>query len=118
MRVQHRQYLENYIQNSRPTLMNSEEQQILFLGYKKTPLARNTISKIVRRYVKQAGLKKHITPHSLRHSCATHMLKNKASLRHIQELLGHKSLETTQKYTHVEISDLKRAHAKYHPLER
>jgi len=112
------EYLEQYIQNIRPTLIKSEEEQILFLGYRKTPLSRNTVSNMVRGYAEKVGIKKHITTHSLRHSCATHMLKNRASLRHIQELLGHSSLETTQKYTRIEITDLKQAHRKYHPLER
>jgi integrase/recombinase XerD len=58
-----------------------------------------------------------VTTHSLRHTCATHMLKNGAPVRHIQELLGHASLESTQIYTHVTINDLKAIHAKYHPSE-
>jgi len=111
-------YLEEYLHKSRPTLIKGQEEQTVFMGYKKSPLARNTVSEIVGYYVKKAKLKKHVTPHSLRHTCATHMLKNRASLRHIQVLLGHKSLETTQKYTQVEISDLKRAHQKYHPREQ
>ncbi|MCG2711918.1 MAG: tyrosine-type recombinase/integrase [Candidatus Omnitrophica bacterium] len=72
----------------------------------------------IKKYAKQAKINKHITPHAFRHTCATHLLKNNAALRHIQELLGHKSIETTQIYTQVEISDLKRAHKKYHPRER
>jgi integrase/recombinase XerD len=113
-----RAYVEEYIRTIRPAFMKTEAEQILFLGKKKQGLARGTVSKIVRIYAKQAGLKGRITAHGLRHSCATHMLKNRASLRHIQELLGHKTMETTQRYTQVEIGDLKRAHAKYHPLER
>jgi integrase/recombinase XerD len=72
----------------------------------------------VRQAVIKAGIKKNITCHSLRHSCATHMLKNGAPVRHIQEMLGHASLESTQIYTRVTINDLKAVHAKYHPGEK
>jgi integrase/recombinase XerD len=72
----------------------------------------------VRRAVAAAGIKANITTHSLRHSCATHMLKNGAPVRHIQEMLGHESLESTQVYTRVTINDLKQIHAKYHPGDK
>lgn len=110
--------LEEYLKNSRPILCKDIQEQTVFVSYTGKPLDRGNISRVVRVHAKQAQFKKHITPHSLRHSCATHMLKNKASLRHIQTLLGHKSLEATQRYTRIEISDLKRAHQKYHPRER
>jgi integrase/recombinase XerD len=72
----------------------------------------------VRQAVRNSGIKKNVTCHSLRHSCATHMLKNGAPVRHIQEMLGHASLESTQIYTRVTINDLKAVHAKYHPGEK
>jgi integrase/recombinase XerD len=72
----------------------------------------------VRQAVRNAGIKKNVTCHSLRHSCATHMLKNGAPVRHIQEMLGHASLDSTQIYTRVTINDLKAVHAKYHPGEK
>ena len=62
-------------------------------------------------------LKKNITTHTFRHTCASHMLKNGAPIRHLQEMLGHASLESTQIYTHVTINDLKEIHARYHPSE-
>jgi integrase/recombinase XerD len=74
-----------------------------------------TIGRIVELYTKKAGIPKRITPHCFRHSCATHLLSNEASLRHIQELLGHASLDSTQIYTTVAIDDLKKVHAKCHP---
>jgi len=72
---------------------------------------------VVKRCVWLVGIKKTMTTHTFRHTCATHMLKNGAPIRHIQELLGHESLESTQIYTHVTINDLKAIHAKYHPSE-
>lgn len=71
----------------------------------------------LRRYSEKAGLENRITPHLLRHACATHLLKNRASLRHIQELFGHSFLSTTQIYTRLEITDLKDTLKRYHPRE-
>ena len=73
---------------------------------------------IIRKYVKQAALSPQFTPHSLRHSCATHMLRGGADLRYVPEMLGHASVETTQIYTQVEVKDLQAMHRKYHPRER
>ena len=67
---------------------------------------------------KKAGLGKPLTCHGLRHTCATHMLRGRADIRHIQELLGHKTLSATEIYTHVAASDLKRVHERCHPRER
>ncbi len=78
-------------------------------------MVRAVIASIVRRYAKKANLGKPVTAHSLRHTCATQMMRNKANLRHIQEQLGHACLTTTQIYTSVTIADLKEAHRKYHP---
>ncbi len=111
-------YLEAYLQESRPMFLGGESEQALFMSYTKNPLSSEALNDIVKKYVKQAGIKKKVTPHSIRHTFATHMLKRRASIRHIQVLLGHKSLDTTQKYTQVEISDLKRAYQKYHPRAR
>ena len=64
------------------------------------------------------GLKKHVTCHLWRHSCATHLVKNNANLRHVQEMLGHRSLATTERYLRLTIADLKEAHHKFHPREQ
>ena len=72
----------------------------------------------VSRLAKAAGITKPIRPHRLRHACATHMLAGGADIRHIQKMLGHGSLSTTQIYTHVEIADLKAVHRRFHPRER
>lgn len=110
--------LENYLLGIRPEWVNSEQTEYLFLnrwGYQITP---EGIAAIVRKYAKAAHLKKSVTTHTLRHTCATHMLRNGANIRHVQELLGHESLESTQVYTRVTINDLKKAHRQYHPREQ
>ena len=72
----------------------------------------------IEKYTKWAGIPKRVTPHTFRHTCATLMLRNHADVRHIQVLLGHESLESTQIYTHVAATDLKKVLEKYHPRER
>jgi integrase/recombinase XerD len=72
----------------------------------------------VHKYVRAAGIDKPVSTHSFRHACATHMLRNGAPIRQLQEMLGHASLETTQLYTRVTINDLRTMHRKFHPRER
>jgi len=72
----------------------------------------------LQRYLPRAKISKPVTCHVLRHTCATHLLAGGADIRYIQQLLGHASLATTQIYTRVEISDLQKAHRKYHPREK
>ena len=76
------------------------------------------IWEIVKKYAKKAKFKKTISPHTFRHTCATLMLRNKANIRHIQELLGHSSLDSTQVYASVSITDLKEVHSRCHPREK
>lgn len=78
----------------------------------------NTVWRVVHKHAAAANLKKRVSTHTFRHSCATHMLRNGAPIRHIQELLGHASLETTQIYTRITINDLKAIHRSYHPREQ
>ena len=70
---------------------------------------------MVRKYALLAGISKKVTPHTLRHSLATHLLRGRADLRIVQEILGHVSVETTELYTHIEKSELKGLHAEFHP---
>jgi integrase/recombinase XerD len=90
----------------------------LFLTVTGRPLGRSTLGTLVRTAGKRAGLKRFASPHRLRHSCATHLLRRGADVRHIQRLLGHASLSSTQIYLAVDVSDLARMLEKSHPRER
>jgi integrase/recombinase XerD len=79
------------------------------------PLDRIQLWRLVKRYVRRAGINPDVSPHTLRHSFATHLLAGGADLRLVQEMLGHASIQTTQIYTHVEHSRLQKVHRAYHP---
>lgn len=111
-------YLENYIKAVRPSLIRNPYNNHLFLSLRGNKLSKNMVWEIVKSYAKKAKLKKNISPHTFRHTCATLMLRNKANIRHIQEMLGHASLESTQIYTSVSITDLKEVHSRCHPREK
>ena len=87
----------------------------VFVSKSGIPLCRIRLWKIVKFYCARAGLPAKISPHSLRHSFATHVLAGGADLRSVQELLGHASITTTQHYTHIDRDRLKAMHKKYHP---
>lgn len=112
------QWIETYLNGVRADWINADASDYLFLNRWGTRMDPNAVWAVVRKYAKSAGLKKPVSTHTLRHSCATHMLRNGAPIRHLQEMLGHVSLETTQIYTRITINDLKDIHAKYHPREQ
>jgi integrase/recombinase XerD len=89
--------------------------QILFLSEKGKPLNRFLVWRLVKQYALQAGITKTVSPHTLRHSFATHLLENGADLRLIQDMLGHASIATTDRYTHISTSHLQQAFHKFHP---
>lgn len=95
--------------------IHPKDADIAFLNHYGRQLTRAMIFTIVRRLAETAGIKKTISPHTLRHSFATHLLQNGADLRIIQQLLGHESIVTTEIYTHVNIQDLREAVLKFHP---
>ena len=109
--------VKNYILFIRSFFIKDKDKGYLIAGRFGGQINLSTINDIVRECVKRSGIKKRATTHTLRHTCATHMLKNGAPIRHIQEMLGHACIETTQVYTRVTINDLKEIHAKYHPSE-
>lgn len=109
----------NYVRMVRPEfLRDRDDTGVLILNRWGRGMGHTGIYEIVRRCARLAGIKKNVTVHSIRHTCATHMLRNGAPIRHVQEMLGHESLESTQIYTRVTINDLKEIHAKYHPGEK
>jgi len=110
--------LEHYLVKARPKLVREFKAPYLFLADKGGFLHCAVLNKIVRRYAKKARIKKHVTCHTFRHTVATHLLKGRADIRHIQVLLGHRSLGTTELYTRVEISDLKEVIRRAHPRGR
>jgi integrase/recombinase XerD len=104
-----------YIREQRPKLEKGEGKGILFLNSRGKPLTRMGAWKILRGHVDRAGITKHVSPHTLRHSFATHLLEGGADLRAVQEMLGHVDIATTQIYTHVDREYLRRVHRSYHP---
>jgi integrase/recombinase XerD len=110
--------LENYLLEARPKLRGARRSRLLFLAPRGGRLLTSTLNQLVQRYAKDAALKRHVTCHTLRHTVATHLLKGGADIRHIQALLGHSSLQTTERYTRVEISDLKDVIRRAHPRGR
>lgn len=111
-------WLEEYLARVRPGLAPTPDPARLFLSCRGRALHRTDLAQMVARHARQAGLTKAVTPHVLRHSCATHMLRRGAGLRHLQVLLGHTSSDTTQRYTRVELSDLRGVLRRCHPRER
>lgn len=107
----------NYVTGVRPSYVRGKDTGYLWLNHKGDPLHMHAVYMMIKRYAKLAGVRKNISTHTFRHTCATHMLKNGAPIRHLQEMLGHESLVSTQIYTRVTINDLKQIHAKYHPGE-
>ncbi|HEY6218857.1 MAG TPA: site-specific tyrosine recombinase XerD [Gemmatimonadaceae bacterium] len=104
-----------YLRELRPKLERGGGKGILFLNARGTPLSRMGAWKILRHHVETAGIKKHVTPHTLRHSFATHLLEGGADLRAVQEMLGHADISTTQIYTHVDREYLRSVHRQFHP---
>ena len=104
-----------YVRELRPILERGNGQGILFLNAQGRPLSRMGAWKILRKYVALAGIEKDVSPHTLRHSFATHLLEGGADLRAVQEMLGHADIATTQIYTHVDRGYLRSVHRQFHP---
>jgi integrase/recombinase XerD len=107
--------IERYIQSGRRELDKTRSATALFLNHHGKSLSRQGFWKTLKKYAREAGIDKEITPHTLRHSFATHLLENGADLRAVQEMLGHADISTTQIYTHVNKTRLKDVYAKSHP---
>lgn len=107
--------LQTYISSGRPRLVRTREMRSLFVNHHGRQLTRQGFWKLLKKYAKNAGIESNITPHTLRHSFATHLLENGADLRAVQEMLGHADIGTTQIYTHVTKSRLREIYDKAHP---
>ncbi len=111
-------FLEEYIARSRPRLLKDNETDHIFFNFFGQRFSRRAPADIIRKYVNKLGMNKIIRTHTFRHTCATHLLRNGADVRHIQQFLGHNSIDTTARYLHLDITDLKKVHSKTHPREK
>ena len=107
--------VEEYINEARPHLTPKSDETALFLNRRGERLTRQGLWQILKGYAKEAGLEAQVTPHTLRHSFATHMLSGGADLRSVQQLLGHANISTTQVYTHLTSEHVRRTYEKSHP---
>jgi len=108
-------FMERYLREARRKLLKGGRSDIVFVSGRRRRLSRMTLWNIVRKYAARAGLSEHVSPHTLRHSFATHLLQGGADLRVVQELLGHSSIATTQVYTALDKDYLKDVHRRFHP---
>lgn len=107
--------LSRYLEKERPRLVGRRTSDVLFVSRGGRPLGREVIRALLRKYALQAGLAGRVTPHTLRHSFATHMIQGGADLRVVQEMLGHARVDTTEIYTHLDRGDLRATIKRYHP---
>jgi integrase/recombinase XerD len=110
--------IEEYLLRGRPRMRGARTSPLLFLAQRGGRIGNDALNDLVGVWAERAGIEKHVTCHTFRHSAATHLLKGGADIRHIQKLLGHASLSTTERYTRVEISDLKEVIRRAHPRGR
>ncbi len=108
-------WIDRYIDRARPVILKGRASPALFVSNRGRAMTRQTFWHIVKRYAAAAGIDREISPHTLRHAFATHLVNNGADLRAVQMMLGHRDLSTTQIYTHVARDRLKRLHAEHHP---
>lgn len=108
-------WLREYLERGRPALLRGRESPALFVGRRRGPLTRQAFWALLKRHARLAGIPRAVSPHTLRHSFATHLLERGADLRAVQMMLGHADLGTTQIYTHVARAHLKEIHRRFHP---
>jgi len=107
--------INRYLESSRAHFLKQKKSDLLFISRSGSGLSRQSVWKLIKRYAKEAKIKKTIKVHTLRHSFATHLLERGADLRSVQEMLGHSNISTTQIYTHIDKERLKTIHKMFHP---
>jgi len=107
--------LTRYLEGARPAFLKDRTERAVFLTRFGRPFTRAGYWKLLRAYARAARIEQPVSPHTLRHSCATHLLEGGCDLRVVQEILGHRSIETTQIYTHLDRSYLREVHTRFHP---
>lgn len=111
-------WLKRYLEEVRPLRLADPNEQALFINHAGGRLGKQGIKTLLDKYYKQAEFSRRVTPHTFRHTCATHMHDNGASIRRLQDILGHESIETTARYIQVSIVKLKQTHKQCHPREK
>ncbi|MCR9141887.1 MAG: site-specific tyrosine recombinase XerD [bacterium] len=109
------QIMSRYLENARDDILKARYSEYLFISKKGDFLNRKSVWRLLKKYLARTEIKKVVTPHTFRHSFATHLIENNADLRSVQELLGHIDISTTQIYTHLASRTLKEVHKKFHP---
>ena len=108
-------WIARFVEQARPELVRGSPTAALFPSRRGRPMTRQTFWHAVKRYARLAGIRRDISPHTLRHAFATHLLNHGADLRAVQMMLGHADLSTTQIYTHIAQTRLKALHESHHP---
>ncbi len=108
-------YLMKYETNARPVLLKNGQSDSYFLSNRGSAMSRQNFFYIIKAYANQVGIDKPLSPHSLRHAFATHLVQKGADLRSVQLMLGHSDISSTQLYTHIQNAQLKAQHSKHHP---
>jgi integrase/recombinase XerD len=112
------EWIKNYMAIERPKFNKGKAAGTMFLNSRGGKLSRMGVWKIIRKYVEQTGITSHVSPHTFRHTFATHLLEGGADLRAVQEMLGHADIATTEIYTHVDREYLKEVHSTFHPRNK
>ena len=107
--------LQTYLKDARDKMTGDQEPEELFVNYSGNPMSRQGFWKLLKQYAQRAGIEKEITPHTLRHSFAAHLVGNGADLKSVQEMLGHSDISTTQVYANINSNNLREVYAKAHP---
>ena len=111
-------WIATYTEEERPNFISEKSNDTIFLNQRGAPLSRMGVWKIMQKYVRAANIATHVSPHTFRHSYATHLLEGGADLRVVQELLGHANITTTEIYTHIDREHLIEVHRNFHPRQQ